>query len=57
MDGDVVPWLQKLGYRAGEARRAAAFCETIPHASVEERLRLALSYLAPPHRVVPATAT
>ena len=57
MDGDVVPWLQKLGYRAGEARRAAAFCETIPHASVEERLRLALSHLAPPHRVVPATAT
>ena len=56
-DGDVVPWLQKLGCRAGEARRAATICDTIPEAPLEERLRLALSQLMPPHRIVPATAT
>ena len=49
---DVVPWLRKLGFRADEARRAAARCEAIPDASLEERVRLALSFLAPPHRRV-----
>ena len=41
---DVVPWLRQLGFRAQEARRAAALCETLPDASLEERVRVALSY-------------
>ncbi len=40
---DVVPWLRALGFRADEAHRAAARCETIPDAALEERLRVALS--------------
>ena len=44
---DVVPWLRRLGFRADEARRAAARCEAIPEASLEERVRLALSFLCP----------
>jgi hypothetical protein len=48
---DVVPWLRRLGFSTNEARRAAAECESIPDASLEERLRLALSCLRPPHRV------
>ena len=47
---DVVPWLLALGFRSDEARRAAAECESIPEASLEERVRLALSRLRPPHR-------
>ncbi len=49
---DVVPWLRQLGFRADEARRAAARCEAIPEASLEQRLRLALTHLRPPHRRV-----
>ena len=37
-----------LGFRADEARRAAALCEPIPNAPMEERVRLALSYFAKP---------
>jgi 5-methylcytosine-specific restriction endonuclease McrA len=48
---DVVPWLRKLGFNAAEARLAAERCESIPEASLEDRLRFALSVLAPPHRV------
>ena len=44
---DVVPWLRQLGFRADEARQAAAFCETIPDAPLEERVRVALSYFHP----------
>jgi hypothetical protein len=44
---DIVPWLRQLGYRADEARRAAARCEAIPDASLEERVRLALALLCP----------
>jgi hypothetical protein len=44
---DVIPWLRALGFRADEARRAAARCEAMPDASLEERVRLALSSLAP----------
>ncbi len=43
---DVVPWLRALGLRADEARRAAALCEPIPHAPLEERVRVALSFFA-----------
>ena len=41
---DVVPWLRGLGFNAGEARSAAALCEDMPDASLEERVRVALSY-------------
>ena len=49
---DVIPWLRQLGFRSDEARRAAAQCERIPEASLEERVRLALSLLGPPCRRV-----
>ena len=41
---EVIPYLRQLRFRADEARRAAALCETIPDASIEERVKLALSY-------------
>jgi 5-methylcytosine-specific restriction endonuclease McrA len=41
---EVIPWLRRLGFRADEARQAAAFCETIPDAPLEERVRRALSF-------------
>jgi hypothetical protein len=44
---DVVPWLRQLGYRAEEARAAARFCESAPDATLEDRVRLALSYFRP----------
>ncbi len=46
-DTDVIPWLRALGFRATEARRAAERCEAIPDAPLEERVRFALSSLAP----------
>jgi hypothetical protein len=46
----VTPWLRQLGFRAEEAKRAALHCEAIPDASLEERVRYALSVLSPPHR-------
>src|SRR5262249_18373254 len=47
-DHDVTPWLRELGVHANEARRMAEICEeTMPDASLEERLKRALSYLAP----------
>jgi hypothetical protein len=39
---EVVPWLRARGLRADEARGAAARCETIPNAPLEERVRYAL---------------
>jgi hypothetical protein len=47
---EVIPWLRRLGFRADEARRAAALCEAIPDAPLEERVRLALSCFAQPPR-------
>ena len=48
---DVIPWLRELGFRADQARRAAAHCDnTIPVAPLEERLRAALRFLSPPAR-------
>ena len=44
---DVVPWLRALGFRATEARRGAELCEAIPDATLEDRVRYALSALAP----------
>ena len=40
---DVTPWLRKLGIRADEAQRLAKLCESIPDASLESRLKYALS--------------
>ena len=46
---DVVPALRNLGFRADEARRAAAHCDkTLPDEPLEERLRTALRFLSPP---------
>jgi hypothetical protein len=42
-DQDVVPWLRALGFSAAEAQRAAERCEGMPDASLEQRLRVALS--------------
>ena len=59
-DRDVIPCLRRLGYSAAEARRAAASSEGHPEASLEERLKLALKAVLPPHRKIeysPATAT
>ena len=48
---DVVPALRNLGFRADEARRAAAHCDkTLPDGPLEERLRTALRFLSPPAR-------
>src|SRR5207245_11587272 len=43
--------LRLLGFSAGEARHAAAQCESIREAPLEDRMRFALSFLRPPHRV------
>ena len=51
---DVIPWLRRLGYRAGEAQRAAEYVAAHPADTLEGRIRAALAYLAPPHRTVPA---
>ena len=53
---EVITPLRVLGFRADEARRAAALCEAIPEASLEQRVRRALSYFQPPSRTVPPTA-
>ena len=45
-NADVIPWLRRLGFRADEARRAAALCEAISDAPLEERVRHALRHLA-----------
>src|SRR5262245_18066642 len=42
-DKDVVPWLRALGFSAAEARRGAERCEHIPDATLEDRVRHALS--------------
>ena len=40
---EVIPWLRQLGWRADESRIAAAACEAIPDAPLEERVRVALA--------------
>ena len=42
---DVLAGLRNLGYRAHEARRAAAFTGTLQIATLDERMRAALMYL------------
>ncbi len=50
---EVVPYLQRLGMRTGEARYYAGLCADMPEASLEDRLRHALrcSAKASPRRV------
>jgi membrane protein involved in colicin uptake len=47
---EVIPWLLRLKVRPNDARAAAARCEAIPDASLEERVRLALTCVGPPAR-------
>jgi 5-methylcytosine-specific restriction endonuclease McrA len=55
-ENDVVPWLRQLGYRADQARHAAQHCDAPPDATLEDRVKAALRYLAPPHRRVAASS-
>ena len=48
---EIVPPLRSLGFSADEARRAAALCEGMPDAPLEQRIRRALSYFHPRGRV------
>jgi 5-methylcytosine-specific restriction endonuclease McrA len=41
---EVVPYLRQLGYNARESRDAAALCRDMKNASLEARVRVALSY-------------
>ncbi|MEO5988183.1 MAG: hypothetical protein ABIU54_12235, partial [Candidatus Eisenbacteria bacterium] len=43
---EVIPWLRQLGLRVDEAKRGAAMCDGMPDASLEDRVRFALSGLA-----------
>jgi hypothetical protein len=43
---DVLAGLRSLGCRANEARRAAEFSETLPGATLKERMRAALKFLS-----------
>jgi hypothetical protein len=42
----VVPWLRQLKVRPDDASRAAAYCERFPDAPLEQRVKMALGYLA-----------
>jgi hypothetical protein len=44
---EVMACLRELGFRAGEARRAVECCETIPGATLEDQVRVALKFLCP----------
>jgi hypothetical protein len=48
---EVIAPLRSLGFNNNEARQAAALCESIPEASLEQRVRRALTYFHPPGRV------
>jgi len=41
---EVIPYLRQLGYRVDQARSAAARCEHLPGAPLEQRVRHALTY-------------
>jgi Holliday junction resolvasome RuvABC DNA-binding subunit len=55
---EVIPYLRTLGFRADESRAAATLCEPIPEASLEQRVKVALSYFANRHctRIKPGAA-
>ncbi|HKQ57733.1 MAG TPA: HNH endonuclease [Candidatus Eisenbacteria bacterium] len=50
-DHDVTPWLRSLGYRGEQLRRGEEFAAAIPDASIEERVRVALSGLVRQRRM------
>jgi hypothetical protein len=50
-DFDLTPCLERLGFRKQEVRLAAEYCQGMPDASIEARVRAALAYLRPPARV------
>jgi hypothetical protein len=54
---EVITPLRVLGFTRDEARRAAKLCEEIPDASLEQRVRRALTYLRPPVRTSAHVAT
>ena len=41
---EVIPYLRQLGFNARESREAAALCGDMRGTSLEERVRVALSY-------------
>jgi hypothetical protein len=47
LDLDVMPWLRTLGFGAEERRIAACYCESMPEASLEQRVRAAIAFLRP----------
>jgi 5-methylcytosine-specific restriction endonuclease McrA len=53
-DADVIPWLRALGFRADEARAAAAGTDSNPGAPLEQRVRVALASLSPGRTLKPA---
>jgi len=54
-DTSVVPWLRQLGYGLADARAAAALCESIPDATIEEKIKVALRHFRP-RTVAPSRA-
>ena len=46
-DRDIINGLMTLGYKERQAREAAAFSRDRPHDSLEERMRVALSWFRP----------
>ena len=54
---DVMAGLRGLGFHADPPRRAAEFCATLPHATLEERMRAALKFLCPRQRSQRRVAT
>ncbi len=46
-DRSVIPWLRQLGYRTEDARQAAAMCEDMADATLEDRIKAALRYFHP----------
>ena len=55
--GDVAEVLERALDALIEARRAAAHCETIPHAPLEQRLRVALGFFHPRGRAAKSQGT
>lgn len=45
---EVIAPLRLLGFNSAQARRAAALCEAMPDAPLEQRVRRALAYFHPP---------
>jgi hypothetical protein len=55
-DTDIIPWLRALGFTVAQAKLAAERSGVMPDASLEERVRAALSQLSPGRVIRPARA-